>query len=77
MRQATGVRRGGDTQPGRTQSRVRNSEAQERRRDAPQVERISEESKRFTARAFNLPLAFEQVNSHRLAALKCRRALAS
>jgi hypothetical protein len=75
MRQA--ARREGDTRPGRKHARVRDSEAQERWRDALQVERIAEESKCFTARAFNLPLAFKRVNSHRLTALKCRRAVAS
>jgi hypothetical protein len=74
MRQA--ARREGDTRP---VANMRGSglRAQERRRDALQVERIAEESKCFTARAFNLPLAFKRVNSHRLTALKCRRAVAS
>src|SRR6266540_4009714 len=45
------ARRGGDTRLDRAQARVRNSEMQERRRDALQVERIAEESEGLTARA--------------------------
>jgi len=37
--------------PDRAHARVRNSEMQERRRDAPKVERIAEESEGLTTRA--------------------------